>query len=455
MQSFVRPRFQRLLCQAAQRQEFVSSRKSIGRQHPRTTTSNTFQTIRVSSSSGNVPSNAPEGFVTLERVLRQRMDDEGEEGKSPWKEVEGCWVLYPESEIKCLVHFVGGAFVGAAPQVAYRQLLELLASRGALVVATPYATGFDHLRTVDEVYFKFSRCIKALGPSVQMLPSYGVGHSLGSLLQVLMCSRYVVPRTGNVLMSFNNRPATDSIPFLSPLIAPSARALGPILSQLATSPLRTGVEQWLDIIKNAVPGDTFRQIVPLVEQLTPIYLDVANGTQEFTPAPQESRQMIKDGYAIHKNLLLKFSEDTIDETPILASVLQSSPLWNQGSLELTVKSLPGDHARPMIQDLSKLGISPEIAEFTSQRLSESESFWSSVGSFAEQASGLPSIAKEQLTGLAKTAKDVTAMVAGGMDQEAFSEMEALADDIGLYIGLESPVKETYALPPPSAKNEEP
>lgn len=401
---------------------------------------------------GNTTSSSPtpEGFATLERVLRQRMDDD-EESKSPWKEVEGCWVLYPnnESDVRCLVHFVGGAFVGAAPQVAYRQLLESLASRGALVVATPYATGFDHLRTVDEVYFKYSRCVKALGPTVQMLPSYGVGHSLGSLLHVLMCSRYVVPRTGNVLMSFNNRPATDSIPFLSPFIAPSARALGPILSQLATSPLRTGAEQWLDIIKNAVPGDTFRQIVPLIEQLTPIYLDVANGTQEFSPAPQESRQMIKDGYAIHKNLLLKFSDDTIDETPILASVLQSSPLWNQGSLELTVKSLPGDHARPMVQDLSKLGISPEMAEFTSQRLSESESFWNSIGSFAEQATGLPSIAKEQLTGFAKTAADVTAMVAGGIDQDASSEMQALADEIGMYMGLHVK-KETYALPPPAS-----
>ena len=43
----------------------------------------------------------------------------------------------------------------------------------------------------------------------------------------------------------------DSIPLLSPLIAPNLRALGPILSQLATSPLRSGVEQWLDLLKGA------------------------------------------------------------------------------------------------------------------------------------------------------------------------------------------------------------
>lgn len=44
-------------------------------------------------------------------------------------------MLYPPEgqEPKCLVHFVGGAFVGAAPQLAYRPLLEALAARGALV----------------------------------------------------------------------------------------------------------------------------------------------------------------------------------------------------------------------------------------------------------------------------------------------------------------------------------
>ena len=50
-------------------------------------------TVRVSS--GDTSSSAPEGFATLERVLRQRMVDEEQE--SAWKEVEGCWVLYPEN----------------------------------------------------------------------------------------------------------------------------------------------------------------------------------------------------------------------------------------------------------------------------------------------------------------------------------------------------------------------
>jgi hypothetical protein len=414
------------------------------------------QSDDVASSSTPPSMGTPEGFVTLERVIRQRMDDGN---GALWKEVEGCWVLYPpgvegsdadSSGVKCVIHMVGGAFVGAAPQVAYRRLLEALAERGALIIATPYATGFDHLKTVDQVYFSYSRCIKSLGPRIQMVPSYGLGHSLGSLIHVLMCSRYVVPREGNILMSFNNKPATDSIPFLSPLIAPSARALGPLLSQLATSPLRAGVEQWLDVLKGAVPSDAFRQLVPVVEQLTPIYLDVANGTQEFTPPPEETRQIIRDGYAVRNNVLLKFSDDSIDETSVLASVLQTSPLWNQGSMELTVKSLPGDHARPLQQDLrSQLGMSDEIADFTSQRLSESESFWNSIGSLADQVTGLPPIAKEQLSGLAKTAKDVTALVAGGIDTDATADVDALASTIASYIDVLDSNGQVMLLPPSS------
>lgn len=93
--------------------------------------------------------------------------------------------------------------------------------------------------------------------------------------------------------------------------------------------------------------DTFKQIIPLLDQLTPIYLDVAAGTKEFTPPPEESRTMIRDGYAVGRNLLLKFANDSIDETPVLASVLQSSAA--KESLELTVKTLPGDHVRPLQQ----------------------------------------------------------------------------------------------------------
>lgn len=251
-------------------------------------------------------------------------------------------------------------------------------------------------------------------------------------------------------VGFNNRPATDAIPFLSPFIAPSARALGPLLSQLATSPLRSGVEQWIDILKGLSPG-VVRQIIPVLEQLTPIFLDVAQGSSEFSPNPEEIRNMIKSGYAVNKNYLIKFVDDTIDETPSLASVLQSSAI--AASLDLTLKSFPGDHVRPLQQDLSR--ISPDLARFTSDRLSDSDKFWSSVTSLAEQAS-IPEDAKQQLTGLAKAGGMLSGMLGEAVGSvDASKNIESLANEIADWIGLpktsaSSEIKSLPAPPTPSS-----
>lgn len=38
--------------------------------------------------------------------------------------------------------------------------------RDVLVIATPYASGFDHFAIADEVQFKFDRCCRSLHESV-------------------------------------------------------------------------------------------------------------------------------------------------------------------------------------------------------------------------------------------------------------------------------------------------
>ncbi|KAF7807522.1 DUF1350 domain-containing protein [Senna tora] len=51
-------------------------------------------------------------------------------GPKDWSEVEGAWVLKPKStKPKYVVHFVGGIFVGAAPQLTYRWFLERLSEK--------------------------------------------------------------------------------------------------------------------------------------------------------------------------------------------------------------------------------------------------------------------------------------------------------------------------------------
>ncbi len=90
-----------------------------------------------SSSSGGLKA-PPAAFNQIEALITQTLGAGGPGGD--WKQVEECWVLYPpdNQQPKALVHFIGGAFVGAAPQLAYRPLLEALAARGALVRRQAY-----------------------------------------------------------------------------------------------------------------------------------------------------------------------------------------------------------------------------------------------------------------------------------------------------------------------------
>ncbi|CAK9162715.1 unnamed protein product [Ilex paraguariensis] len=82
---------------------------------------------------------------------------------------------------------------------------QTAAKQGILVIATPYASGFDHFFIADEVQFKFDRCLRVLQETVQDLPTFGIGHSLGSVIHLLIGSRYAVQRNGNILMAFNNK----------------------------------------------------------------------------------------------------------------------------------------------------------------------------------------------------------------------------------------------------------
>lgn len=92
------------------------------------------------------------------------------------------------------------------------------------------------MRIADEAQYKFDNCLRVIREEADDLPIFGIGHSMGALIHLIINARYAVVRSGNILLSFNNRPATDSIPFLSPIIAPGARALGPILNQVKAYP---------------------------------------------------------------------------------------------------------------------------------------------------------------------------------------------------------------------------
>nr|XP_023873070.1 uncharacterized protein LOC111985648 [Quercus suber] len=292
-------------------------------------------------------------YSDIERLLTEtvRQSQAGWSGFGDWSEVEGAWVLKPRNSTpKSVVHFVGGIFVGAAPQLTYRMFLERLSEKGVLVIATPYASGFDHFYIADEVQFKFDRCCRFLQETIQDLPTFGIGHSLGSVIHLLIGSRYAVQRSGNVLMAFNNKEASLAVPLFSPVLVPMAQSMGPLLSQIASSPtIRLGAEMTLKQLENLSPP-IMKQVLPLVEQLPPLYMDLVKGREDFVPKPEETRRLIKSYYGISRNLLVKFKDDSIDETSTLAQVLSSESAISS-MLDMSIRLLPGDHGLPLHQAL--------------------------------------------------------------------------------------------------------
>mmetsp|Transcript_21439 Transcript_21439/g.30687 ORF Transcript_21439/g.30687 Transcript_21439/m.30687 type:complete len:536 (-) Transcript_21439:1650-3257(-) len=146
-----------------------------------------------------------------------------------WEYIRGNYVLRPsafnndptESQPKAVLHFLGGAMIGAAPQITYRYLLERLAQENYLIVTTPFNLSFNQMQTCDEIIEKFERVAPTLAQQYGPLPVFGVGHSLGGLLQVLITSLFPdTPRAGNIIMSFNNKGVKESIPMFEELITP-------------------------------------------------------------------------------------------------------------------------------------------------------------------------------------------------------------------------------------------
>ena len=185
-----------------------------------------------------------------------------------WQEISGNWVYIPRQP-RAVVHFLGGAFVAAAPQITYRLLLEDLAKQGYAIIATPFVNTFDHRSIASKVYNSFEDTLELLQDRRYLpdryLPIYGVGHSMGCKLHLTIGSMYDVKREGNILISFNNFSARDA--------------------------------------------------VPLIGQI-PQEFNV-----EFTPNPQETLELIKDYYDVPRNLIIKFKNDTIDQSYTLGQTL--------------------------------------------------------------------------------------------------------------------------------------
>ena len=217
-----------------------------------------------------------------------------------WQEISGNWVLVPARPIG-IIHFLGGAFVAAAPQLTYRRLLERLALQGYVVVATPFVNTFDHTAIAQTVLRNFDRALMQLEETQlrrRALPIYGIGHSMGCKLHLLIGSLFAVERAGNILISFNNYSA--------------------------------------------------RNAVPLVEQFASVLSQFSSdlGSMEFTPSPRETDRLVAEKYQVRRNLLVRFSNDTLDQSAALTDILR------RRFPEMSVaRTLAGTHLTPLGPDV--------------------------------------------------------------------------------------------------------
>jgi hypothetical protein len=210
-----------------------------------------------------------------------------------WQKIAGNWVLLPRHPI-AIIHFLGGAFIGGAPQTTYRRFLESLGAQGYAVIATAFDTVVDHFGVVHDIATKFAAAQIQLHQANRLkrfLPVYGVGHSMGCKLHLLLGSLYKIERAGNILISFNNERAEQAIPF-SEFLSPDA---------------------------------------PLA----------------FNPSPAETQRLVQEHYQVRRNLLVKFSNDTLDQTLTLAGMLEQ-----RFPGMVVVQNLSGNHLTPMGTDLN-------------------------------------------------------------------------------------------------------
>ncbi|KIY99858.1 hypothetical protein MNEG_8101 [Monoraphidium neglectum] len=220
--------------------------------------------------------------------------------------------------------------------VAYHLALELLAEAGFTVVATPYQLTFQHLDCARRVAADFRAAVQELRESGRgyLAPPgsavVGVGHSNGALLHLLMGAVAPGHARANAVISFNNKQVSDAIPIpglldgLRPTVQ-AARSASPgpgpapppaaslLASAAAALPPGAALERRL--VEAAVPA---------LEQVGSVLSEVGDGVTEFIPTPAESRALIAGSYSVPRTLLVRFSDDSIDETPEMVGLLRAA-----------------------------------------------------------------------------------------------------------------------------------
>ena len=276
-----------------------------------------------------------------------------------WYSLGDCQVLLPENERvpRSIVHFIGGFVAGSAPSLAYNSMLQELANRGHMVVASPLPpmNSFNHMECAEIIQRSFIQCynqhlLPILGSSASAVPVIGLSHSLGGKIRILAeCNPKRVNQIetcANVFLAFNNFDARQSLD----LTTAKMSQLSPELKRLADTIQSPEVQRIVEAarksplngIREALaqgassskdPIDVMSSLFSdaLNERISSIFSDVDsrvtnlfNDLQrlEFIPSSQETWRMLESEYDNPSNVIFKFKDDDIDQSDDLAFYLR-------------------------------------------------------------------------------------------------------------------------------------
>jgi hypothetical protein len=88
-------------------------------------------------------------------------------------------------------------------------------------------------------------------------------------------------------------------------------------------------------------------------RLQPFARDVVKGQQTMVPSRADTQRMVQSYYHVPRNLLVRFADDEVDETPDVSLWLQRAAEVDT-ILDLTILRRPGSHTRPLRQPLPEL-----------------------------------------------------------------------------------------------------
>jgi len=321
------------------------------------------------------------------------------QSQGEWYDMGGCSVLLPmERTPRSIIHFVGGFVAGSAVSVTYGRMLTALANSGHLIIATPIpAVDLNHGKVADGVTTAFSNCYNTnirplLGTAFKDIPIFGLSHSLGGKLTVLMHSKkenrkVLPPRAGNIFLAFNNYGIEENIALGRETAAKSSPEIQKILDAVDRPEVQKLIEQAKD---NKMVGDMFSSFfktpssareseprgrdsgerkkvnenpytaenagdelsrmlsslgdqfgIDIGEKVNEFTKEIPNQL-EFTPDSEETWRILLQGYNVQSNIMFKFIDDQIDQSNELSLKLK------QRGCDIKIKSLPGNHVTPNV-----------------------------------------------------------------------------------------------------------